>query len=159
MAATNLNDGVPEFLRTGRFVPRASVRTLSTAMDVGNPSNLHRILHLYGGSVADLKRDLTSRKVTDSETLDCIRRVHGEYGYILDPHSAVGLAALEGELERRPGVMGVLLATAHPAKFAEVVEPVVGHTLPLPPELSRCLEGDRRVLPMEPRLEALKEIL
>jgi threonine synthase len=159
LAATNLNDGVPEYLRTGRFVPRPSIRTLSTAMDVGNPSNLDRILHLYGQSVADLRQDLTARRVTDSETLDCIRRVHEESGYVLDPHSAVGLAALEKELELRPGVIGVLLATAHPAKFAEVVEPVVGHALPIPPELSRCLEGDRRVIPLEPRLEALREVL
>jgi threonine synthase len=159
LAATNLNDGVPEYLRTGRFVPRPSIQTLSTAMDVGNPSNLDRIRHLYGGGVADLRRDLTARKVTDSETLDCVRRVHGEKGYVLDPHSAVGLAALEREMELRPEVIGVLLATAHPAKFAEVVEPVVGHALPIPPELSRCLEGERRVIPLEPRMEALREVL
>jgi threonine synthase len=88
-----------------------------------------------------------------------MRRVHGETGYILDPHSAVGFAALEKELETRPDVTGVLLATAHPAKFAEVVEPVLNEALPIPPELSRCLEAKRRVTPVEPRLDALREVL
>jgi threonine synthase len=159
LAATNLNDGVPEYLRTGQFTPRPSTPTLSTAMDVGDPSNLARILHLYGGSVEGLRKDLVGRKVTDTETQASIQRVHGEAGYILDPHSAVGFAALERELETRPDATGVLIATAHPAKFAEVVEPVIGQTLPIPPELAQCLEGRRRVVSVEPRLDALKEVL
>jgi threonine synthase len=159
LAATNLNDVVPEYLRSGRFEPRPSTPTLSTAMDVGNPSNLDRILHIYRGSVTALREDLVGCRVTNTETQDCMRRVHGETGYILDPHSAVGFAALEKELETRPDVTGVLLATAHPAKFAEVVEPVLNEALPIPPELSRCLEAKRRVTPVEPRLDALREVL
>jgi threonine synthase len=159
LAATNLNDGVPEYLRTGRFTPRPSISTLSTAMDVGDPSNLDRILHLYGRSVEGLREDLVGQRVTDVATQDCIRRVHQETGYILDPHSSVGFAALEKELERKPDLTGVLLATAHPAKFAEVVEPIIGQALPVPPELARCLEGDRRVIQVEPRLDALEEVL
>ncbi len=159
LAATNLNDVVPEYLRTGHFAPRSSTPTLSTAMDVGNPSNFDRILHMYGGRREALRGDVVGRVVTDAETQECIRRVHGETGYILDPHSAVGFAALEKEIETRPGITGVVLATAHPAKFAEVVEPVLNEALPIPPELSRCLEGERRVIPMEPRLDALREVL
>lgn len=159
LAATNMNDGVVEFLRTGRFLPRPSTPTLSTAMDVGDPSNLDRITHLYGGKLDGLREDLVGHRVTDAETTSCIRRIHQETGYILDPHSAVGFAALERELASRPEVTGVLLATAHPAKFAEVVEPAIGQTLPIPPELARCLQGERRVIPVEPRLDALMEVL
>lgn len=164
LAATNANDEVPEYLETGRFRPRPSVRTLSTAMDVGDPSNLARILHLYGHDLDRLRRDLDARTVSDQETRDCIRRVHAQRGYVLDPHSAVGYRALEKELEEGggaggDGAVGVLLATAHPAKFAEVVEPVLGEPLSLPPELAECLERERVVSPMEPDSGALKEYL
>lgn len=159
LAATNRNDVVPEFLESGIYRPRPSASTLSTAMDVGDPSNLQRILHLYGSDLDALRRDLVGRRVSDSETGDCIRRVFEETGYVLDPHSAVGFAALERELEARPDTTGVLLATAHPAKFAEIVEPILGLTLPIPPELSRCLERNRQVIPMEPKMEALREVL
>jgi threonine synthase len=159
LAATNENDVVPEYLRQGKFQPRASVPTLSTAMDVGNPSNLDRILHLYGGKLEGLRRDLTGRKVTDRETRGCIQRTYEENGYILDPHGAVGLAALQKEMQSRPGFVGVVLATAHPAKFAEVVEPLLGFDIPIPPELRRCLEAERQVVSIPPRVDALTEIL
>ena len=159
LAATNMNDVVPEYLHTGRFAPRPSTPTLSTAMDVGNPSNLDRILHLYRGSVEALREDLEGRRVTDPETRECIRRVFEETGYILDPHSAVGFFALDQALEMRPHTTGVLLATAHPAKFAEVVEPALGERLPVPPELEDCLRAERRVTPLEPTLGALTGIL
>jgi threonine synthase len=161
LAATNLNDVVPEFLKTGVYRPRSSTPTLSTAMDVGHPSNLDRILHLYGdkGGLGALQKDLVGQRVTDVETGSCIERVFKETGYILDPHTAVGMVALERALESRPNVTGLVLATAHPAKFAEVVEPVIQRTIPIPPELSGRLEAERQVIKMEPRLEALKEIL
>jgi threonine synthase len=159
LAATNENDVVPSYLESGIYGPRPSTPTLSTAMDVGDPSNLQRILHLYEGDLDSLRSDLVGRKVSDRETQDCIRRVFQETGYILDPHSAVGYAALERELEARPDATGVLLATAHPAKFAEIVEPILRQTLPIPPELSRCMEGKRQIIRMEPRMEALRELL
>jgi len=158
LSATNENDVVPAYLETGRFTPRPSIPTLSTAMDVGHPSNFDRILHLYPGGVDALRKDMVGRRISDSETKACIRRAYQETGYILDPHSAVGLAALEKEMEARPNVTGVLLATAHPAKFAEVVESILEETLPLPPELSRCMAAERKVVRVEPHLEALKEI-
>ena len=159
LASTNLNDGVPRYLRSGHFTPCPSVPTLSSAMDVGDPSNLARILHLYGDDLACLREDLTGRSVSDEETRLCIRRTYDDLGYTLDPHSAVGLVALEQELKDRPGVTGVLLATAHPAKFAEVVEPVLEQSLPIPPQLACCLEGTRTVVPMEPEEGALRELL
>ena len=159
IAATNENDVVPEYLETGIFSPRPSVPTLSTAMDVGDPSNLDRIRHLYGEDLEALRRDVLGVSVTDEETRSCIRRVWGETGYVLDPHSAVGLVALEREMMRQPGARGVFLATAHPAKFSEVVEPILGRPVPTPPPLARCLRRDRKVVTLEPRQEALQEIL
>ncbi|MBT8397393.1 MAG: threonine synthase [Gemmatimonadetes bacterium] len=159
LAATNANDVVPEYLHTGVFSPRPSVTTVSTAMDVGNPSNLDRILHLYGKDMDSLAQDLVGQRVTDEETLSCIRRTYRDTGYVLDPHTAVGLAALEKRMEPRSDQTGIVLATAHPAKFAGVVEPAIGTEMPIPPELAGCLEGKRQVTPIEPRLEALQEIL
>jgi threonine synthase len=159
VAATNMNDVVPSFLQTGVYSPRPSRRTLSTAMDVGRPSNLDRILHLYGADLGRLREDLVGRRITDQETLRCIRRVFDEAGYVLDPHTAVGFVALEAELEKRPGTTGILLATAHPAKFAEVVEPAIEEAVPIPSELANRLDAERSVVELEPRLEALQEIL
>ena len=159
LAATNANDGVPEYLRTGHFEPRPSRRTLSTAMDVGNPSNLARILHLYAGKLDRLREDLTGRSVSDEETRATIRQVRDRTGQVLDPHTAVGFAALERELEERPGTLGVLMATASPAKFAEVVEPILGEALPVPPELARGMSMKRCVTPMAPDSGALESFL
>ena len=133
--------------------------TLSSAMDVGNPSNLARIQYLYEGDIHRLRRDLSGRGISDRETRECIQRTHDETGYLLDPHSAVGLTALELEMEERPDFIGVLLATAHPSKFAETVESVLGHAIPVPTRLARCLEGTRKVIPMDPEPGALRELL
>ena len=159
LASTNANDGVPQFLRAGQFTPRPSVPTLSSAMDVGDPSNLSRILHLYQNNLPDLKGDLVGRSISDKETQDCIRRTYDDFGYILDPHTAVGLTALEREMKKRPGTDGIVLATAHPAKFAEVVEPILEQKIEIPAQLARCLEGDRYVIPLEPEGGALRELL
>ncbi len=159
LASTNANDGVPRFLRSGQFTPRPSIPTLSSAMDVGDPSNLARILHLYQDNLQHLKRDLVGRSVSDKETQECIRRTYDDFGYVLDPHTAVGLMALELEMKERPGTDGALLATAHPAKFAEIVEPILEQKLEIPPQLARCLEGDRKVIPIEPEDDALRELL
>lgn len=159
LAATNRNDTVPEYLITGHLRPRPSVQTISTAMDVGDPSNFSRILHLYGQDLDALREDVVGRSISDVETRSCIQEVYDRTGYVLDPHSAVGYRALEGNLEDRPGEIGVVLGTAHPAKFAEVVEPVLGQGIPLPNELAACLERERQVTAIQPALGALKEAL
>jgi threonine synthase len=128
-------------------------------MDVGDPSNLARIRYLYGDSVRALRRDVVGQRVTDRATRELIRRIWEDRGYLMDPHSAVGMVALEQELARRPRALGVVLATAHPAKFSEIVEPVIGESVPIPPELARCLDAERVVIPMEPRQEELQELL
>lgn len=159
VAATNANDVLCRFLESGRFEPRPSVPTISNAMDVGNPSNLARILHLYGGDVDLLRRDLAARSFSDEETRRCIARVYRERGYILDPHSAVGWLALEAELEGTADAVGILLATAHPAKFAEVVEPELGVEVPVPEPLAVALRRERRVTRIGARVDDVRGLL
>ena len=101
VTATNANDVVPEYLRTGCYEPRASVRTLSSAMDVGAPSNLARILALFDGDMTGLRGCLSGSAWSDADTREAMRRVFDEHGYILDPHTAVGWLALEEAPRRR----------------------------------------------------------
>ena len=156
LAATNANDVVPEYLRTGVYSPRPSLRTISSAMDVGAPSNLERIRALYGDDLEALRRDVEGSTWTDAETSAAIVRCRHRHGYLLDPHGAVGLLALEDALSRAsPDTRGIVLATAHPAKFAEVVEPLVGEEIPLPPALAERLHAPRSVTRVAPTLEAL----
>jgi len=160
VAATNINDVVPEYLESGRYRPRPSERTISNAMDVGDPSNLARIVHLYGGDLDALRRDVVATSVTDDATRRCIREVFDATGRILDPHTAVGHLALERELAgRRETTDAILIATAHPAKFREIVEPVIGVEVPLPARLAAHLEKQRRVTPIRPVYAELRSVL
>ena len=155
VAATNANDVVPEYLETGRFVARPSVRTISSAMDVGNPSNFERVHALYDGDVARLRRDVAGSAFDDDATRQCMAQTFRRRGYVLDPHSAVGMLGLEAELTAHPRANGVLLATAHPAKFADAVEPEVGCGVAAPPALARLAQLESRYATIEPRLDAL----
>ncbi|HMB67952.1 MAG TPA: threonine synthase, partial [bacterium] len=129
IAATNVNDVVPEYLDTGAYRPRPSRETISNAMDVGDPSNFDRILDLYGGDADAIRRDLRGSRHDDDETRAAIRDVHARTGYVMDPHTAVGYLGLRA-VPRSGGGPDVLLSTAHPAKFRESVEPVIGETVP-----------------------------
>ena len=160
VAATNVNDVVPEYLATGRFVPRPSIHTVANAMDVGNPSNFDRLLWLYGGDLNAIRSDVTGSRHDDDEVRGTIQKVYQERGYLLDPHSAIaymGLVGREGQ-EGREGP-GVFLATAHPAKFAEVVEPVIGRAIPKPQPLIDALATNRRVLEIDATFDAVKNVL
>lgn len=165
VAATNANDMVPRYLESGLFEPRKSVRTISNAMDVGDPSNLARIRHLYGDDVEALRRDVSAHAYDDEETKDAIARVDREHGVVLDPHTAVGWCAAEDALEeRRPeeeddDVLAIVLATAHPAKFAESVEPAIGRKIDLPERLARHLEKPVRSERLRPEIGELADKL
>ena len=138
VAATNVNDVVPEYLATGRFEPRASIQTIANAMDVGNPSNFDRMLWLYGGDLDAMRRDIVGSRHDDDEVRATIRRVYDERGYLLDPHSAIAYLGLTGRRRRDRGrTPGVFLATAHPAKFHEVVESVIGRPIEKPAAAGR----------------------
>lgn len=138
-AATNANDVVPEYLRSGTFTPRASVATLSNAMDVGNPSNLARLEELYGNDFERLRADIPAWAVTDEETRAEMRGTYERTGVVLDPHTAVGVAA--ARRARSAGTPGPIIvpATAHPGKFPEVIQAALGTTIPTPPALEAAL--------------------
>jgi threonine synthase len=160
VAATNANDVVPEYLSTGRFSPRSSVPTLSNAMDVGDPSNFERIRWLFGADRDAIRRHVLGSRHDDAETIAAIRDVFDRTGYVLDPHTAVGYLGLRHRLAASHGhVSGIVLATAHPAKFQEHVEAAIGVPLPLPERLRRCLDGPTYEVPMPARIEPLRAFL
>ena len=138
IAACNANDVVPSYLRNGDYHPQKAIATLSNAMDVGNPSNFVRVLELFHKEFNSIKEILSSCSISDEETKDTIKQVYSTYNYLLDPHGAVGYRALEKYLEQYPGKKGILLETAHPVKFYDVVEPVISAKI-LQPETVRSL--------------------
>jgi threonine synthase len=160
VAATNVNDVVPEYLASGIFRPRASIQTITSAMDVGNPSNFARIQWLYGHSRHALKKDLIGSAHTDDDTRAAIRKVYEGYEYVLDPHGAVGyLGALDGQAEEGPETSAVFLGTAHPAKFKETVEAVIGKSIPLPEALQSVSDKPERIEKLGVDYPALKNYL
>ena len=159
IAACNANDAGAEYLRTAIFAPKTAVATISNAMDVGHPSNFVRILELFEHEHATISQLLSGYTVSDADTSAAIRRVEAERGYLLDPHGAVAFFALADYLKKYPAAAGLLLATAHPVKFSEVVEPLIGRKIELPPALRYLLEKPRRSVPLAPRYAALREWL
>ena len=155
VAAANENHVFPDYLSTGRFEPRPSVRTLSNAMDVGDPSNLERIRALYRDDVKAIRQDVQSAWCTDAETLECIAEVWSRTGTLVDPHTAVAYHAAR-KLRARPAVV---LATAHPAKFPDAVWAATGVRPDVPERLAEALAGAERVIPMKSRLDDLRRIL
>lgn len=160
IAATNVNDVVPAYLETGRFEPRPSVATLANAMDVGHPSNFERMAWMYGGDVEAMRRDVAGARFTDDDVRETIRDVYAQAGYLLDPHSAIAYLGLKAG-ERVAGREGpaVFLATAHPAKFAEIVEPIIGRAIEKPAPLQEALARPRHIVRIEASYEAVKAIL
>jgi threonine synthase len=160
VAATNRNDPVPRYLATGRYEPRPSERTVANAMDVGAPSNFERMRALYGDDVERLRADVTGAAFDDSAVVAAIGDVHRRHGYTLDPHSAIAWLGLErGLADAPPGTPGVLLATAHPAKFREIVEPAIGGTVPVPAPLAEAAARPRHVRPLANDYDALAALL
>ena len=156
IAATNVNDTVPRYLASGRVEPRPSVSTLSNAMDVGDPSNLSRIRHLYGDDVDALRQDLVGSCHTDEEVLATIQRVYDATGYVLDPHSAIGYLGLRSL--GAPGY-GIFLATAHPAKFADTVALAIGRELESPPALADRLNRSEHTTPLSTSYDDFRSYL
>jgi threonine synthase len=131
-------------------------------MDVGNPSNFERMLWLYGGDRDAMRRDVIGSRHSDDEVRETIKRVYETRGYLLDPHSAIAHLGLKAYLSRQgTGTrgIGVFLATAHPAKFGEVVEPIIRESIVTPPPLAEALSRPRHILRLEASLKAVTEAL
>jgi threonine synthase len=163
IAACNANAVVPAYLQTGEYKPRQAIATLSNAMDVGDPSNFVRILEIFHQEFQSLKNVLTSYSITDEETKETIRDVYSNHQYLTDPHGAVGYRALTDYLAAQntahPGQKGIFLETAHPVKFYDTVEPVIGQSIPLPATVEALLGKERQSIKIDAVYSQLKDFL
>lgn len=161
IAATNLNDVVPEYLRTKRYLPRPSIATYSNAMDVGNPSNFERLEQVFQKSPDLMSSLISAFSVNDHETLATIEQTLKTYNYDICPHTAVGLKACQDFMQSWDDDAGtyVVLATAHPAKFLEVAEKATGRRPELPKSLMSCLNRPKQSRNLDPTLKDLEDFL
>ncbi|GJM59491.1 MULTISPECIES: threonine synthase [Persicobacter] len=158
IAATNVNDIVPQYLENGQYEPRPSIATISNAMDVGAPSNFARMQALFGDSWEEMKAEISGYAFDDDTTQEVMVRIQKECDYPLDPHGAVGYLAIADFLQDKNEI-GVFLETAHPAKFHEVVKATTGLQPVIPPKLEALLELPKESRLTPPTFEALKAYL
>ena len=156
IAACNANDVVTRYLATEKYEVRQSVATVSNAMDVGNPSNFVRIMEIMQSNFSALTNALTSYQVTDTDTKATIARVYKTFNYLLDPHGAVAFVAAEKYLATRPDARAIILETAHPVKFPEVVEEAIGEQLQIPASVQFLLDKQKVAIPLAPSYTAFK---
>ena len=156
-AATNVNKTVPVYLSGKGFTPTVSIPTISNAMDVGNPSNFGRMLDLYDNSLEAMQNEITAVSVTDQETAACINSVFIKNNYLADPHGAVGITAWNKL--RKKHAIGIILETAHPAKFKEKVEEILHKEIPLPPELNKLIEMEKNAKMLPSDFSVFKEYM
>jgi threonine synthase len=148
IAATNINDVVPTYLSTGDYAPRNSARTLSNAMDVGNPSNFTRMLDLYGSTWNMMRAEIMGHSMSDEDTRSLMLGTVFRHRYIIDPHGAVALGGLQEYQKHHPDTAGVVLETAHPAKFLEDVEEILGQKIEVPERLAAIADSPKVAVSM-----------
>ncbi|MCX6169283.1 MAG: threonine synthase [Ignavibacteriales bacterium] len=161
IGATNRNDVFTEFIDTRKFNPRSSVHTISNAMDVGNPSNLERIIDLYNDDHVEMEKDISSSSWSDEETRKGIKEVFEKYNYVMDPHGAVGYQAIKQFISSYDAgiVNGIVVETAHPAKFKDVVEDVIQTEIAMPDRLADCLTKEKKSIQIGKEYSELKNLL
>lgn len=159
VAACNANHVFVDYLQSGKYAPAGTTATLSNAMDVGNPSNFVRILEIYENNFSALQRHVSAYSISDEETLHTIKKVWAQHSYLLDPHGAVGYAALERELVKNNFAAGLFLETAHPVKFNETVTRATGVNPPLPQHISQLLRAQKNAVAIDATYPALREFL
>jgi threonine synthase len=160
VASTNANDVVPEYLRTGEFHPRPAKPTFSNAMDVGSPNNFPRLLDLCRDRLEYMQREIWGHGASDEETLGAMRSLHERFGYIADPHTGVGVLGWEAYRREHPEpAQGLVLATAHPAKFADIVARAIGSAPPLPDRLAAYLQRPKLSQAISGQYDDFKQFL
>lgn len=161
IAATNRNDIFTEFLKTAQFNPRKSVQTLSNAMDVGNPSNIERIQSLYNDDIKKIRADIFSETYDDAATVDGIKELFEKSNYVIDPHGSVGYLALKNYMERNPlnKANGIVVETAHPAKFKDAVEDAIKKEVEIPERLAGCIKKEKKAVLLGKNFPDMKEFL
>lgn len=159
IAATNANNIFGEYMEKGVFKPKSSIETISNAMDVGNPSNFARIMALYENNREELKKDVWTKSFSDEETKAAIKEVYEKYNYLMDPHGAVAYLGLKKYQKENPDCEGVFFITAHPAKFADVVESIIGKKIDTPERLQEYMDREKKSYKIGANFEELKESL
>ena len=157
IAANNANSVFYEFLGSGEYRPRPSVRTIANAMDVGDPSNFARVWDLYGHDVDAIRKDISGATYTDDLISATIKDCFARTGYLLDPHGACGYRALKEGL--RPGEVGFFCETAHPAKFKDTVEGIIGAPVDIPSRLAAFMNGTKQSVSLPKDFAAFKAYL
>jgi len=157
IAANNLNDIFLQYLQTGIYSPRPSVSTIANAMDVGDPSNFARVLDLFGGSHKAITDEIIGVSYNDDQIAESLKACYTENGYLPDPHGACGYRALKEKLQ--PTETGVFLETAHPAKFLETVENIIGEKVVIPFKLKEFMKGEKKSILMTKDFETFKNYL
>ena len=157
IAANNANDIFYNYLQTGRYEPKPSKQTLANAMDVGDPSNFARIYDLYGKSHERISSLIGGATYSDEQIRQTMRQCYEETGYILDPHGACGYQALADSM--KPGEVGVFCETAHPAKFKEKVDDILGIDVDIPARLRAFMQGQKQSVPMTKDFADFKQYL
>ncbi|SIR00204.1 threonine synthase [Maribacter ulvicola] len=158
VAATNVNDTVPQFMLTKQYTPKPSTATISNAMDVGDPSNFIRIRHLFKDDFDALKENLSSYAFTDEQTKEALKEIYNINGYIPDPHGAVGYLGLKKYQEQHPDTYGIFLETAHPVKFLDIVEETLNEKLEIPSQIEKVMGKTKKSTKIS-TYEGLKDFL
>ncbi|GAB3182529.1 threonine synthase [Telluribacter humicola] len=160
VASTNKNNVVPNYLNSGEYLPVPSVETISNAMDVGNPSNFVRMIHFFGDQWEEARQHISGFYFTDEQTRETMREVYDNTGYVLCPHTAVAYRGLqEYRSLSSEDFTGVFLATAHPAKFIDLVEETLGQPVPVPDRLAELLSLEKQAIRMSSSFEDFKTYL
>lgn len=188
IAALNANNSFSEFLKTGNFKAKSSVQTISNAMDVGNPSNFTRILELYENNLEKIRENIWSASFSDKETAAALKELYEKYKYTADPHGAVAYLGVKKYLEKselsnftdknslsrvshkasnkpvniaafNQNTYFIFLETAHPAKFLDVVEPILNKKISIPKNLQKCLKKEKKTIPMSASYQDFKNYL
>jgi threonine synthase len=157
IAANNRNDIFLQYLQTGNYTPRPSVSTIANAMDVGDPSNFARIFDLYNGSHAAISSEISGVSYSDEQIAETLKNCFLETQYLLDPHGAVGYRALVEKLEKSE--TGVFMETAHPAKFLDTVEGIIGSTVEIPKKLQEFMKGTKHSFELSTDFDTFKKYL
>lgn len=159
IAATNSNKVVPEYLKSGEYIPKASIPTISNAMDVGAPSNFARMMDLYCSTWNNMKADISGFSFSDNDTKKGMSEIRNNFSYTIDPHGAVGYLALKEYQSKNPNTHGIILETAHPSKFISTVEEVLDIKIDIPRRLAELATKVKDATLMETKYSDFKEWL
>ncbi len=157
IAANNANSVFYEYLKTGVYTARPSIQTIANAMDVGDPSNFARIYDLYGKSHEAISADISGATYSNEQIAETIRDCHSRTGYLLDPHGACGYRALKENLQK--GEVGFFCETAHPAKFKDTVESIIGESVEIPERLQAFMQGTKQSVALSKEFQEFKSYL